>query len=283
MKTGMNLLLWTTHVTSEHFPLLAKLKQTGFDGVEVPVFEGDAAHYRTIRQELARQGLGCTTVTVATPEANPISPDAAVRKAAVERIKWAIEMTATLGGEVMAGPYHSPLAVFSGNPPTEDEKKRAADVLRQAAEEAAKMRVQLAIEYLNRFECYFLTTAADARALVQRVNHPSFRTMWDTFHANIEEKNIGQTYASVADSICHIHISENDRGTPGTGHVHWDESFQAFRKAKYDGWLVIEAFGRALPALAAATKVWRDLFPNAEEVYTQGLRFMKEKWTAAGR
>jgi D-psicose/D-tagatose/L-ribulose 3-epimerase len=281
MKTGMNLLLWATHVTTEHFPLLGQLKKAGFDGVEVPVFEGDAAHFRTIRKELDNQGLRCTTVTVATPEANPISPDAGLRKAAVERLRWAIEMTAILGGEIMAGPYHSPLAVFSGSPPTADEKKRAVEVLRQAADEAKKAGVMLAIEYLNRFECYFLTTAAEARTLVKEVNHPNFRTMYDTFHANIEEKNIPATIAALADSFVHVHISENDRGTPGTGHVHWDETFRALRQVGYDGWLVIEAFGRALPALAAATRVWRDLFPNAEEVYTQGLRFMKEKWAAA--
>src|SRR5262245_9185678 len=138
MKTGMNLLLWTTHVTTEHFPLLAKLKKTGYDGVEIPLFAGDSAHYQKVRKELDNQGLRSTTVTVVGPEASPISPDAAVRKAAVARLQWAIEMTATLGGEVMAGPFHSPLGVFSGAGPTEDEKKRAAEVLRQAAEEAAK-------------------------------------------------------------------------------------------------------------------------------------------------
>jgi D-psicose/D-tagatose/L-ribulose 3-epimerase len=281
MKTGMNLLLWTTHVTSEHFPILARLKETGFDGVEVPLFEGNAAHYKTVRKELDNQGLKCTTVTVATPDANAISPDAKLRQAAVERLKWVIEMTAVLGGEIIAGPYHSPLAVFSGSGPTEDEKKRAADVLRQAAEEARKANVMLAIEYLNRFECYFLTTAVEARALVQRVGHANFRSMYDTFHANIEEKNITQTIQNFADSFVHVHISENDRGTPGTGHVQWDETFKALRRVNYDGWLVIEAFGRALPDLAAATRVWRDLFPTAEEVYVQGLRFMKEKWAAA--
>jgi D-psicose/D-tagatose/L-ribulose 3-epimerase len=280
MKTGMNLLLWTTHVTAEHFPLLEKLKKTGYDGVELPLFEGDAAHYQTVRKELDKQGLGCTAVTVVSPEANPISPDAAVRKAALERLRWAIEMTATLGGEVLCGPYHSPLAVFSGSPPTEDEKKRAADVLRQAAEVAAQARVKLAIEYLNRFECYFLTTAAEARGLVDRVNHPNFRTMYDTFHANIEEKNLSQAIASLGDRLIHVHISENDRGTPGSGHVHWDETFRALRQARYDGWLVIESFGRALPALAAATRVWRDLAPSYEDVYTQGFRFIREKWAA---
>jgi D-psicose/D-tagatose/L-ribulose 3-epimerase len=281
MRTSMNFLLWTTHVTAEHFPILAKLKRTGFDGVEIPVFEGDAAHFKTIRQELDKQGLKCTTVTVLTPETNPISPDAAVRKAAVDRLKWVIDMTAVLGGEILCGPYHSPLAVFSGTSPTAEEKKRAADVLRQAAEFGAKAKVKLAIEYLNRFECYFLTTAADARALVKQVDHANFRTMFDTFHAHIEEKSAAKAIASLEDSFIHVHISECDRGTPGTGQVHWEEIFPALRQAKYDGWLVIEAFGRALPDLAAATKVWRDLFPSAEEVYAQGLRFVKEKWAAA--
>ncbi len=281
MRCGMNLLLWTTHVTDEHFPIIAKLKKAGYDGVELPVFEGDADHYKKVAGELRKQGLACTTVTVATEQANPISPDAAVREAAFERLKWAVEMTATLGGEMLCGPYHSPLAVFSGRGPTDDEKKWGADVLRKAAEEAKKAGIMMAIEYLNRFECYFLTTAAQARELVQRVGHPNFRMMYDTFHANIEEKDLAHTIAGVADSFIHVHISENDRGTPGTGHVHWDETFEALRRVHYDGWLVIEAFGRALPALAAATRVWRDLFPSAEEVYTQWLRFMKEKWAAA--
>jgi D-psicose/D-tagatose/L-ribulose 3-epimerase len=280
MKYGMNLLLWTTHVTEELFPLLAKLKKTGFDGVEIPLFAGDAAHYKRLRKELDVNGLGCTVVTVATPEANPISPDAAVRRAAVDRLKWAVEMTGILGGTHLCGPYHSPLGVFSGQPPTAEEKSRAVEVLRQAAEFAAQAKVMLGIEYLNRFECYFLTTGADARSLVQAVNHPHFRTMYDTFHANIEEKHAAPVIKAMADVISHVHISENDRGIPGTGHVAWDETFRALRDIKYDGWLVIESFGRALPDLAAATKVWRDLFPSAEDVYTQGLRFMKEKWTA---
>jgi D-psicose/D-tagatose/L-ribulose 3-epimerase len=281
MKTGMNLLLWTTHVTDEHFPILAKLKKAGFDGVEIPLFEGDDNYYQRIREELDNLGLTCTTVALMTPEANPISPEPALREAAVERFRRVIGWTQILGGRIIAGPFHSPLGVFSGAGPTEDEKKWAADVLRRAGEEAQKAGIMLAIEYLNRFECYFLTTAADTRALVQRVNHPHFRMMYDTFHANIEEKNIAQTIAGVADSFIHVHISENDRGTPGTGHVAWDETFRALRQVNYDGWLVIEAFGRALPALAAATKVWRDLFPAEEEVYTQGLRFMREKWAAA--
>ena len=283
MKTGMNLLLWTSHVTAEHFPLFAKLKATGFDGIELPIFEGDADHYAMLGKEMKKQGLGCTAVTVVGPEANPISPDASVRKAALDQLKWAIENTAAAGGEYLCGPYHSPLGVFTGAGPTPDERKHGVDVLRQAAEIARRNNVRLAIEYLNRFECYFLTTAAETKALVQAVDHPYFRCMYDTFHANIEEKNATSAIKTLAGCFVHVHISENDRGTPGTGHVAWDETFKALRENGYDGWLTIEAFGRALPALAAATRVWRDLFPSPEEVYTQGLRFMKEKWAAYGK
>jgi D-psicose/D-tagatose/L-ribulose 3-epimerase len=280
MKVGMNLLVWTAFVTEEHFPILEKIKKTGYDGVEIPLFDGDAEHYKKIKKELDNLGLGCTAVTVVNAETNPISPDASIRKAGLERIKWALDMTSVMGGDLLAGPYHSALGVFSGQPPTADERKRAVEVLTQAADHAQKVNVKIAIEYLNRFECYFLTNALDAKNLVREINHPYFGTMYDTFHANIEEKNISQAIASMEDTYIHVHISENDRGTPGSGHVHWDETFKALRKAKYDGWLTIEAFGRALPDLAAATKIWRDMFPSPEDVYGNGFKFIKEKWEA---
>ncbi|NBT63487.1 MAG: sugar phosphate isomerase/epimerase [Planctomycetia bacterium] len=280
MKVGMNLLVWTAFVTEEHFPILEKIKKTGYDGVEIPLFDGDAEHYKKIKKELDNLGLGCTAVTVVNADTNPISPDASIRKAGLERIKWALDMTSVMGGDLLAGPYHSALGVFSGQPPTADERKRAIEVLTQAADHAQKVNVKIAIEYLNRFECYFLTNALDAKNLVREINHPYFGTMYDTFHANIEEKNISQAIASMEDTYIHVHISENDRGTPGSGHVHWDETFKALRKAKYDGWLTIEAFGRALPDLAAATKIWRDMFPSPEDVYGNGFKFIKEKWEA---
>jgi D-psicose/D-tagatose/L-ribulose 3-epimerase len=281
MKIGMNLLLWTGSVTEADFPTIAKIKAAGFDGVEIPLFGGDAAQYKTLRAELDKQGLACSTVTVMTEDANPISPDAAIRTAAVERLKWAVEMNHILGSFAMCGPFHSPLGVFSGTGPTTDEKARAAEVLRKAADFAQQAKLTLAIEYLNRFECYFLTTAADARALVKSVNHPSFRCMYDTFHAHIEEKSQASAIDTVKDVFAHVHISENDRGTPGTGQVRWDEAFSALKKTGYDGWFVIEAFGRALPDLAAATRVWRDLFPTPDEVYTKGIEFIRTKWASA--
>ena len=49
----------------------------------------------------------------------------------------------------------------------------------------------------------------------------------------------------------------------------------------YDGWLTIESFGRGLPALAAATRVWRDFAESPEAVYRDGYRWIRDGWDAA--
>ena len=282
MKTGFNLLLWTIHVTAAHFPLFEKLKAAGYDGIEIPLFEASVSHFEQVGRAIRDHGLGCTTVTVLPDQAHSaISPDPASRKGALDHLKWAIECSAALGSEVLAGPFHQPLAVFSGIGPTADEQAWAVEVHRQAADIAAASGLALAIEPLNRFECYFLNTMADAKAHVQRVGHPNFGALYDTFHANIEERDPVGCIADTADVIRHVHISENDRGTPGRGHVPWRATFRALRAAGYDGWLTIEAFGTALPALAAATKIWRNLHASPGEVYEHGLRTIRENWAAA--
>ena len=279
----MNLLLWSSHITKDHVPVLEKLKRCGYDGVEVPIFEGDEAHYKMLGHEIRNAGLECSTITVCIPDASPISSDAASRKRALERLKYVLDMTAAVGGDVLCGPYYRPLGEFSGKEPSEDEKKWGAETLRAGAEHAAKLRVKIAIEFLCRFETYFLNTARDAAAFVQRVNHPNFGMMYDTFHANIEEKDPPAALAAAADQIIHVHISENDRGTPGHGHVQWKETFKTLRKMNYNGWLTIESFSRVLAELAAATRVWRDFFPSVEEVYEEGIKFIRREWDEAGR
>src|SRR6202007_1114391 len=147
-----------------------------------------------------------------------------------------------------------------GNGPTDDEFKAGVETLQKAGEKAQGGDIRIAVEDLNRFEIYFLTTAAQDRRFVQAVNHPNVKMMYDSFHANIEEKNQEAAILSCKDETIHFHVSENDRGVPGTGGVDWDSYWSGVKKSGHDGYLTIEAFGRSLPALAAATKVWRDLF-----------------------
>jgi D-psicose/D-tagatose/L-ribulose 3-epimerase len=280
MKIGMNLLLWTTHVTEEHYPQLEKIKSTGFDGVEIPIFGGEDAHYQKLCKKLDELQLKTSTVAVATPEANAISPDPAIRKAASERLKTIVRQSAILGADILCGPFHQALGVFSGTGPTEEEFKRATDVHREAANEAQRQGVCLAIEFLNRFECYFLNTTAAAAAYVRRVAHPNFKAMLDTFHANIEEENLPKAFSENAAEIAHIHVANNDRGVPGRGHIDFPAVFRAIKTSGYNGWLTIEAFGRALPELVEPTRVWRDFFKQPDDVVTEGYRFIRDTWNA---
>jgi hypothetical protein len=190
MKVGFNLLLWTPFVTEEHFGILPKLKATGYDGVEVPLFAGDVTHYKKVAKALKDNGLKCTTCTVMPDEEhNPISADPKHRQGAVDYLKWAVDCNAALGSEVLCGPMYQPLGsrFFSGKGPTAEEKDRAAEVHRKAGDFAKGANLQLALECLNRFECYFLNILDDAAAHAKRVNHPNVGIMYDSFHQRRRE------------------------------------------------------------------------------------------------
>lgn len=285
MKIGMNLLLWTGHVTEEHVPVLTALKATGFDGVEVPIFDAsDEGHYRWLAGVLDDLGLERTFVALIPDEAHsPLSPDASARAGAVDHLKRVIGCAHALGGTVMAGPWFQPLGVFSGEPPTDTELEHCAEVHRQVLPLMRQAGITAGLEPLNRFEAYLLNTMDQAVAYANRVGGEGIGILYDTFHANIEEKDPIAALRAIhaSGNLSHIHISENDRGTPGRGHAKIREAIAVLKELGYEGWLTIEAFGRALPELAAATRVWRDFFASPEEVYTEGYRYIRKCWDEA--
>ena len=284
MNIGVNMLLWATCVNRDHVAALRAIKEAGADGVEIPIMEGEVSAYRELGRILDDLGLKRTSsMAFVSSKVNPVSDDPAIRQAAKDNLKWLIECAHALGAPVICGPMYQTIGVFSGNGPTEVERTRVAEVLRSVAEDAQQAGVALAMEPLNRFECYMLNTLADGAALTDRVGYPNVGILFDTFHANIEEKDPVGVIRQYGRVIKHFHCSANDRGIPGQDHVDWLGSFQALHAVGYDGWLVIEAFGRALPGLAAATKIWRDLFDDALNVARIGVPFVRQTWQLAGK
>lgn len=277
MKYGMNLLLWTDTLHDGLMPVLRRVKELGYDGVEVPIFRPDVELYRQWGQHLDGLGLERTAVTIRTEADNPISPDAKIRAAGIEATKRTLDCCQAMGAQSLCGPFHSAIGLFSGAGPTLDEWKRGVESMRAVAEHAAQAGVMLAVEYLNRFETYFLTCAADTVRFIKDVNHPSCRMMYDTFHANIEEKNMPEAIRTAAPYTVHVHISENDRSTPGQGNVRWAETFDTLHEVGYDGWMTVEAFGLALPEISAATKIWRRMYESEEQLARDALAFMKSE------
>jgi D-psicose/D-tagatose/L-ribulose 3-epimerase len=273
----MNLLMWTDTLNDSILPLLEEIKQIGYDAVEIPIFELDVDKYAAWGKHLDDAGLARTGVTVRGADDNPISPDAEVRQRGVDNNKLAVDCARAAGCETLVGPYHSALGVFSGKGPTKDEWKWGVESMKAVAEHAGNCGVKLGVEYLNRFECYFLNTAADGARFVRDVGHPNCGMMYDTFHAHIEEKSIPKAIRKLKDCLIHVHISENDRSTPGKGNVRWPQNFRTLQQIGYDNLMVVEAFGLALEKLVPATKIWRRMYKNEKQLATDALAFMKKQ------
>ncbi len=282
MQVGINLLCLSGHIEAEHLLWLERLKALGYDGVEIPVLRGTPDHYAWLGGELDRLELRRTTTSIIpTPEANPVSSDAAIRKAGIAHLVWALDCAIALGAESVGGPFHAPIGHFTGSGPTEDELRYGAEAHRAMAERAAANGMILSLEHLNRFETYFLNTMEQARAYVDRVDHPAFKIMYDTFHANIEERSQPDAIAHLGDGMGVLHVSENDRGIPGRGQIDFAAIFSAAKRTGFDGWVTLEAFGAGLPELAAATRVWRPLFPDFETLFAESIAFIRKEWNAA--
>jgi len=275
VKIGMNLFLWTINVTEDLFPLFPKLKAAGYEGLEIPIARANKPIYVNIRKVLDDLGMQCTTIFNLGADLNPISPDKAVRERALDELKWAIDTSrGLLRSEALVGPYYSAYAVFSGKGPTTHELKWSAEVMRDAAAYAGDLR--MSIEFLNRFETYLLNTTGQTVSLVDDVKHLNFGILYDTHHAHREENNICAAITTAGDRINHVHFSESQRGTLGTGLVDWIGTVKALKKINYQKWIMVESFSKEV--LSEKAHVWRNSFPAKEEVYENAIGFVRNLW-----
>lgn len=277
MKFGVNTFIWTESFTAENLPLLPQIKAAGFDGIEVSLFDPLNFAVADIRRGLADNGLECTICSVVGKDVNIISDEAATRRRAREHMARCIEAAARVGAKIIAGPLYSPVGFLPGRRRTADEWHWAIECYQSLGPTLAGHGVTIAIEPLNRFETYFLNTAKDTVALCDAINHPNVGVLFDTFHANIEEKDVAAAYRTVGKHLKHVHTCENDRGIPGSGHVDWTGVFASLRAIGYDGWLTIESFGFALPNLSAAAAIWRDIEKSPGAIAFEGVKFLKQQ------
>ena len=251
--------------------------------MEVPILSGRPQDYEELGRRLDSLGLERTaTAIVPSPDADPTSADPEVRARGVAHLDWALDCATALGAQSLGGPIHAPLGHFTGSGPTEEELARGGEAHRALAERAARSAIFLSLETLNRFETHFLNTAEQAIAYVERIGHPACRIMHDTFHANIEERDPVGAPVALARHLGVLHVSENDRGIPGRGHIPFEAIFSGLKRSGWDGWVVMEAFGSGLPDIAAATRVWRPLFPDLDTLWTEGHAYIRRTWESSG-
>ncbi len=280
MKIGAISYLWAEEFGAEHFGILPRLKEAGLDGIEIGILAPKSFPAKAIRRELEKTGLECTACAVIPQGASLISDDAEQRRKGRKHVEECVKLAADAGSRILAGPMYSPVGYFSRKRRTSDEWNYGVESWQELAPIAAKNGIPIAIEPLNRFETYFLNTIADTAKFCDEIGSPDVGLLADTFHANIEEKSIGQALREAGRHLKHIHTCENDRGTPGSGNVNWQEFFETVKAIHYDGWMVIESFSFSMGQLAAAASIWRDIEREPEAVAFDGLEFLRKMLAA---
>lgn len=275
MKFGVNTFLWSAGIDASVLGRFPAIRERGFDGVELPLIHPMAVDAAQVRRALGANNLECTFCAVLPGGLSVIGDDSELRRKTRIHLETCIQVAAEAGSKLIAGPLYSPVGYLPGRRRTQDEWNRAVECYRELGPMLQAHGVTIAIEALNRFETYFLNTAADAEMLASEIDHPNVGILFDTFHANVEEKDVAEALGTAGPHLKHVHACENDRGTPGTGHTDWPGVFRMLRTLSYDNWVTIESFGFALGDLSAAASIWRDLAPSAESIAFEGVQFLK--------
>ena len=277
IKYGINTFTWVSPFRTQDLPLLDKAKALGFDLFEIPIEGVEDIDYARAAEAYQRTGLECSVCAVMGASRDPAHEDAAIQRGGVEYLKHCIDATARMGGKKVGGPIYA--AVGRTWQATPDQRKRDLERcvrnLKEVAKYAEDKGITLGVEPLNRFETSFINLAEQAVELVQMVDSPAIQIMLDTFHMNIEEKDLGQAIEMAAPYLMHVHANENDRGTPGSGHVPWATVAAALKKINYSGAMVIESFTTEVKEIARAAAIWRPLASSQDALAAGGLLFLK--------
>jgi D-psicose/D-tagatose/L-ribulose 3-epimerase len=275
---GINTFLWASPFKTQNLSLLEKGKSLGFDLVEIPIEgEGDI-DYAKAAEAYKRAGVQCSLCAVMGPNRDPSHEDEAIQKGGVSYLKHCIDAAALLHATALVGPLYAAVGRQWQATPEQRTRdlERCAKNLKVVARYAEDKGVTLALEPLNRFETSFINLTEQAIELMKMIDSPRVKLMMDTFHANIEEKHLGTAIEAAGKHLVHLHANENDRGTPGTGHVAWVEVAAALKKIGFSGTLVIESFSTEVKEIARAAAVWRPLAPTPDGLARDGLAFLKK-------
>lgn len=278
MKFGVNTFVWVSPLTTAALADLApKVKQLGFDLLELAIEDTRGLDVAAVKAELARAGLATIVCGAFGPNRNLCSLDPAIRANAHEYLRWCIDAAAALGSPTVAGPMYSAVGKAHLEDPVarQAEWDRAVAGVAAAADYAAGRGVRLALETLNRFETDMLNTVAQALTFIRATGKDNVGLHLDTFHMHLEEKSSAAAIRLAGDKLYHFHACENDRGTPGSGQVRWAEVADALRAVGYAGPVVIESFTPAVKEIARAVCIWREIAPSQDGLAQDGLRFLK--------
>ncbi|MEJ7740911.1 MAG: sugar phosphate isomerase/epimerase family protein [Chitinophagaceae bacterium] len=277
MQFGVSTFLWVSPFSTQSFDLLYKIRDMGFDIIEIAVEKKELIDWKRLKEMIKETGLKVTISGAFGPERDISSEDARIREQGKNYIIDCIRIAQDMGSPVFGGPVYSAVGKTRFIPAEQKKRERAwcLENLHEISKIAEDCGIVVGVEPLNRFETDMINTADQAISLVEEVSHPNIKVQLDTFHCNIEEKNIPDTIRKLGKLLCHVQGNECDRGTPGTGHLDWQGVNQALTDIGYEGAMVIETFGEVSEEIARAASIWRPLASSSDELASEGLAFYK--------
>jgi len=275
LKYAVHAYAWTASWSNKTLDLIDRAKGLGFDALEVPLMEIDLVDAGAIKERAARVGLALCTSTACSELTDPTGDDEATRARADEYLHKCVKATADMGATVFTGVTYSAIGRRINGFPGEEYWDRAAKALKKAARYARDLGVTVGIEPINRYESFLVNTCDQAWRLKEMVDEPNTAIHLDAYHMNIEENDFHTPTRKAAPVLCHYHLSESHRGTPGTGTVDWDGIYRALGEANYSGLVGMESFCETSEAMAAATCIWRKLVSSSDVLLSEGLKYLK--------
>jgi D-psicose/D-tagatose/L-ribulose 3-epimerase len=271
---GAHAFIWAAEWTPEGAErVISGASGAGLDFVEIPLLDPGAMDVEHTRSLLDRHDLACSCSLGLPLQFHLLSNPEGARRF----LEGAVEVTAALGSSVLTGCLYTHLGTLTGKPPEAAELETVASVLKSTARSAAEHGVELGIEAVNRYETYLVNLASQADELLDRIDETNVFVHLDTYHMNIEEKGFYEPIVSLGSRLGYIHLSESDRGTPGTANVDWDAVFRGLEDIDYGGALVMESFADVNEDLMGATALWRDVVGDPDALVRDGLAFLRAK------
>ncbi|HRP32171.1 MAG TPA: sugar phosphate isomerase/epimerase [Agriterribacter sp.] len=283
MRFGINTFLFTSPFTTESVSLFPQFKQWGFDSVEIALEDASHIDPVIVKKALDDNGLVCGSICAAMGGGRDLRGAAEQQQQAFDYLKALINISPALGHPTIIGPLYSEVG-RAGLVAPDDYRQQWDTVvkhLRELAVHAGKLNVKLAIEPLNRFETDFINTCDQVLKMVNDVNEKALLMHLDTFHMNIEEKDLAKAIIKAGDKLAHVHACGSDRGTPGNDHTNWPSIFDALKQINYQGDVVIESFTPAIEIIAKAACIWRNMEPSRESIAIEGVKFLRRQYEAA--
>ena len=277
MKFGIHAGLWMARWTDDITPILKTVADLGFDGVEVSLLGMTDEKAEALGKAVKAHGLQVTCSDGLSADHDITSNDPAIRAAGLNYLKWAVRTTSKIGSHGLAGVVYAPWGVYDpANKVIRAE--RSAEAFAALDEELKANEVTLGIEAINRFETDLVNTSSEAVAMAKASGSSHVGALLDTFHLNIEEKNVEQAIVDAGDKLVHFHVSDNDRGVPGSGHVPWNSVKNGLQTIGYDGWIVAEMFVIAGNPASADLNIWRPIETDATDAAARALAFMQAQF-----